>query len=280
MTRNGFHDAEVVVDDRLWPLVGVPTGRVSGFDVLDIDPAGLDWFRENMHRFPETRCHKTPRGGLHLLFLPNASVGSHAETIGPGIDTRGSGGYIIWWPRQGGPVEYPQKLAPWPEWLLAKIKRLHKRSVAVQLKRPNDDKFDMATSSPPPPRGVGKKTVARFSREESYARAAVGRARQRVSEAPVGTRDQTLNREAYALGQLSGAGWVDRLWCEFMLMAGIKENRAVNPETGKTFVQEHGEGHIRRKVERAVCDGEFHPQLYIPARSASDHEKSEPIERS
>src|SRR5262249_55774793 len=49
-------------------LWGVPTGVVSGIDVLDIDPDGLGWFEANRHRIPVTRVHRTPRGGLHLFF--------------------------------------------------------------------------------------------------------------------------------------------------------------------------------------------------------------------
>jgi hypothetical protein len=37
--------------------------------------------------------------------------------IAPGVDVRGDGGYVIWWPREGFPVvDLP--LADWPEWLL------------------------------------------------------------------------------------------------------------------------------------------------------------------
>lgn len=43
------------------PLIGVPTGAVSGFDVLDIDPksGGGEWFSHNRARLPETRVHRT-----------------------------------------------------------------------------------------------------------------------------------------------------------------------------------------------------------------------------
>src|SRR5262249_49309416 len=36
-------------------LWGVPTGAVSGIDVLDIDPEGLGWFEANRHLIPVTR---------------------------------------------------------------------------------------------------------------------------------------------------------------------------------------------------------------------------------
>jgi len=46
---------------------------------------------------------------------------SSAGKIAPGIDTRGDGGYIIWWPAAGLPVLEGTAPAPWPAWLLAQL---------------------------------------------------------------------------------------------------------------------------------------------------------------
>jgi Bifunctional DNA primase/polymerase, N-terminal len=54
------------VDDTDFPLVGVLTGSPSGFDVLDVDIAGLPWF-DSQH-LPLTRMHQTRSGGIHLFF--------------------------------------------------------------------------------------------------------------------------------------------------------------------------------------------------------------------
>jgi Bifunctional DNA primase/polymerase, N-terminal len=82
---NGYLDA---TDDpreirelwRLWPgpLIGVPTGGRSGFDVLDVDPrnGGRDWYDANKSRLPETRIHRTRSGGLHLFFSPRQTCGT------------------------------------------------------------------------------------------------------------------------------------------------------------------------------------------------------------
>jgi hypothetical protein len=80
-------------------LWGVPTGAVSGFDVLDIDPEGLGWFEANRHRFPATRVHRTPRGGLHLFFKHAPGLRCSRGRIAPGVDVRADGGYVIWWPQ-------------------------------------------------------------------------------------------------------------------------------------------------------------------------------------
>jgi hypothetical protein len=98
-----------------WPLVGVPTGAANGFDVLDIDPEAVGWFDQNFDALPTTEAHSTPRG-LHLLFRHAPDLRSRAG-IAPGVDVRADGGYCIWWPREGHPIER-HPLTEWPDWLL------------------------------------------------------------------------------------------------------------------------------------------------------------------
>ena len=119
-TKHGFHDAVQGVRWRNYPLMGVPTGRRNDFDVLDIDgDAGLRWYQANYDAIPQTRAHSTQRG-MHLLFryAPglHCSTGSKTSGIAPGIDVRMTGGYCIWWPREGYPIE-DHPLSEWPEWL-------------------------------------------------------------------------------------------------------------------------------------------------------------------
>jgi hypothetical protein len=123
---HGIHDAETdpTALGDLWAeypgeLIGVATGEASGFDVLDINPKhdeAFEWLKANQERFPNTRTHKTP-SGVHLLFRHAHGLGCFTGTI-PGIDGRGNGGYVIWWPAAGLPVLRPAPLADWPRWLL------------------------------------------------------------------------------------------------------------------------------------------------------------------
>jgi hypothetical protein len=131
-TLHGYKDAtcgrETIIEWwKRWPtaLIGVPTGAVSGFDVLDLDRRHQDaaeWYRANRPRLPKTRVHRTGSGGLHFLFQHHDAVHCSQSKITRGIDTRGTGGYVIWWPAAGCPVLSDAPLAPWPAWLLAELK--------------------------------------------------------------------------------------------------------------------------------------------------------------
>jgi hypothetical protein len=132
-TPNGFRDASVDPEEirRLWRdhpggLIGVATGKVIGLNVLDLDfgrhQEACDWWRGNRQRVPRTRTHRTRSGGLHLLFQHDDRVHCTAGKIRLGVDTRGNGGYIIWWPAADLPVLSDAPPAPWPDWLLAEFR--------------------------------------------------------------------------------------------------------------------------------------------------------------
>lgn len=112
-----------------WPdaLIGVPTGAVSGLLVLDVDvdpDKGKDGFAALAAagiELPDTRKHLTRRGGAHyLLNYPLWAEKTRSTTNAgglDGVDVRGDGGYVIWWPACGGDVENSQTYAEVPQWL-------------------------------------------------------------------------------------------------------------------------------------------------------------------
>ena len=116
LTRNGHWDA--TTDERrvrAWwgkrpsANVGVPTGEKSGLLVLDVDPAGggeasLASLERSRGSAPPTARARTGGGGLHLYFRYPARgpgtgrgppVRNSAGYLGPGLDVRGEGGYVV-----------------------------------------------------------------------------------------------------------------------------------------------------------------------------------------
>lgn len=129
-TEHGFKDATTSLHaiEQAWTehpnaLVGVPTGRASRIDVVDIDPAGLDWYRDHADRLAAGRIHRTQRQGFHLLYrAPEIEIRNSAGELATGVDVRGEGGYIIWWPAHGlESVGSLEDLTTPPEWLIEQL---------------------------------------------------------------------------------------------------------------------------------------------------------------
>jgi hypothetical protein len=55
---------------------------------------------------------------LHLLYRHQAGLACSTSKIARGVDVRGDGGYIIWWPAAGCPVLADSGIRAWPEWLM------------------------------------------------------------------------------------------------------------------------------------------------------------------
>jgi hypothetical protein len=75
-------------------LLAIRTGAVSRLVVVDLDPAHGAALRRDL--MPPTACVHTGSGGLHLYYRhPGAPVLNSQSRIGPGIDVRGDGGYVV-----------------------------------------------------------------------------------------------------------------------------------------------------------------------------------------
>src|SRR5262249_25070050 len=131
-TPHGFHDAtkDAATLQELWrrhagTRVGVRTGEASNIAVLDIDAehaAAKQWWANNRHRLLPTRAHRTPGGGLHLIFAHAEGLRCSTGKLARGVDVKAEGGYAIWWPAAGLPVLHDAAPAPWPDWLRAQLK--------------------------------------------------------------------------------------------------------------------------------------------------------------
>ena len=129
-TPHGFLDASTAPDivRRLWllhpgPLIGVPTGPASGLFVVDVDsprhPEAAAWLARHAVNMPQTRTHRTRSGGVHLLYRHRPGLRTTAAKLAHGVDTRGDGGYIIWWPAVlASDVSNDIAIPDAPQWLL------------------------------------------------------------------------------------------------------------------------------------------------------------------
>lgn len=83
--------------------IGMPTGRRSGFVVLDVDlkHGGFEALAALINAYgewTETSTVKTGGGGLHFFFeypTDGPETRNSSGELGPGIDVRGEGGYVL-----------------------------------------------------------------------------------------------------------------------------------------------------------------------------------------
>lgn len=138
-TARGFHDAttdaaKVAAWWDLWPdaNIGCATGRTSGFWSLDIDgdegEATIRALEAQHGPLPMTVELITGGGGRQVFFRYTAPLGCSVRKLGPGVDSRGDGGYTILppsvhpsgtpyaWSVDGDPSDVSLAIAP--DWLL------------------------------------------------------------------------------------------------------------------------------------------------------------------
>jgi hypothetical protein len=160
-TEHGLLDATTDLERirswwTAWPdaNVGIPTGAAT-FVVLDVDPekGGTDSLAALVAQhgqLPATVEAATGGGGRHLCFQhPGGHLPNSASTLGPGLDTRGDGGYIVaapsrhrsgrWyeWELSSHPDEVP--LAPLPDWILTRLTASSNRNGAGPHAEPVDE---------------------------------------------------------------------------------------------------------------------------------------------
>jgi hypothetical protein len=191
--RHGLNDAST--DPRQiemwwsrWPEanIGLRTGVVM--DVADIDSTeGWHGLRRLLGgAMPVGPQVRTGGGGWHLWFTP-IGYGNRVRLI-PGVDWRAAGGYVVAPPsRHASGADY--------RWLITPNKQPPRapRALRRMVEGP-------ALEPLPPP------TLRHPGR---YASVALDAETDRVAHAPVGARNDTLNRAAFALGRLVAAGLLD-----------------------------------------------------------------------
>jgi hypothetical protein len=139
LTHNGFWEASADprrVESwwRRWPgaNLGVPTGERSELLVLDVDaasggPESLAALEREHGPLPRTTRSRTGGGGMHVFFRYPAGdeVRNSAGRLGPGLDVRGEGGYVVVPPsRTRGAYEWLDRTPlAGPSWLLGCLRK-------------------------------------------------------------------------------------------------------------------------------------------------------------
>lgn len=236
--------------------IGIATGMISGFWVLDLDgpeaEAAIARLEAEHGALPVTVEQSTGRG-RHLCFawnpaFPVRNMSKRSQQrIGAKIDVRGDGGYIVAPPsvHPGKPEEgippgriyswtegcSPHEIAfaPAPAWLLELV---------------------CPPPEPEPERAPIKPRAPAAGLASPYGEAALDGAVRTIHGARVGSRDTTLYRAGCSIGCLVAGGEIDHDYARSVLV----EAGRVHVPDAMTVAQ------LERQVDRALLWGEARPR--------------------
>lgn len=211
-----------------WPdaNIGGRTGVV--FDVCDIDSAdGIAAVRPLLgasHR--KMPLIRTGSAGWHLIFAPTGH-GNRVKFL-PGVDWRGAGGYVVLPPSR------------------------HASGHRYQFVREPTDSLPQAPAAllralSPQPVSIPRARHFSVARPLGYAQAALAREAENVETARPGTRNDTLNRAAFNLGQLITTGQ-------------LIEDDITAELTTAALKAELKPGEIQRTIASGIAAGQRHPR--------------------
>ena len=185
---------------------GVPCGQANGIYVLDIDVKKANGWQslQNLgYQIPETLRQDTPSGGSHFFF--KTQPGKHyPNTVnsGLGLDTRGDRGWVAWY---GLVNNVP--LVEAPDWL-----------------------FKLAPDKP-----IVETNVSPIRLAPEIAQGIFQASLDAVRNAPEGESNDTLNREAFRVGQLVSSQSISREFAFAELFKAAKDRGKPDYEAKATI---------------------------------------------
>lgn len=245
-TKHGCHDATTdeaqlratFTDEH---NIGVATGEASGLIVLDLDVKGgkngfdsLAQLETEHGPLPATLTAKTGSGGMHMYYkLPaDVTIGNSAGKLGPGIDVRGQGGYVVAppsiHPETGVRYEWSSDpattpIAEAPAWLIERLHVPMQPSISAVVPMEVSDRAKQ----------YGLKVLAERARE--------------LASTTDGERNHRLNQAAFRIGQLSAACGIPFATACSELLAAATDIGLPDKESLATF-QSGWSGGLRNPV--------------------------------
>jgi len=220
--------------------IAIAAGTDSNIWVLDIDSdkKGLESLAalEADHGKLETLCVRSGGGGYHFYYKHLDGLKNVAGILMDGIDTRSDGGYVIAPPslhESGNRYRWeegfdPDKIQETPDWL---IEKLEEKNI-IRHKQVEPEETTGVTLT-------GKTTP--------YGRAALENACEEMRQQTNGTRNHTLNKNAFSLGRLVAGG-------------EIAENDMIHALTGAALSTGLGKTEIRKTIGSGLKAGKEHPR--------------------
>jgi len=247
---HGLYDATADLDvlARWWgryPAAhnGLPADG-NGLAVLDVDPGHgggesfiklRDYTTVKGVHITDTLTARTGSGGRHFVYgAPEGGVKGGTNVFGidmPGLDVRGRGHYIIVAPSghaSGGTYEWVDffaELQPWPVLL-------------TRLMEPAKPKREEYRGPARPP-------------SDQYAAAALTNECEAVAATAPGGRNDQLNRSAFNLGTLVGAGLLDKMLVCRELAAAARSAGLGESEIATTILSGLRQGTANPRAARA-----------------------------
>lgn len=203
-TKNGLDDATTDPEQirswwRKWPTanIGINCGK-SGLLVIDLDTYKDTYQGDDLELDEDTVTALSGGGGAHLFYkmADGDTFGNSIKNLPAGVDPKAWGGYVIVSPsahKSGGTYQWENDYSPWDKALAPippKLRTLleeHRKHERPQVEFDTTRKYEN-----------GQGTV--------YGIAAINNQCKAVATAVNGTRNNTLNTAAFALGRLVAGG--------------------------------------------------------------------------
>lgn len=211
---------------------GIPTGPGTDLLVLDVDVKKSNGFESlKALPIPETMTQTTRSGGKHYLFRYPKDGKHYGNRAGflPGLDIRGEGGYIVHYGVDSKPI------ADAPTWLLTD------------------------TAKP-----IYQATGPTVKVAPEIAQAIVLNSLEAIRNAPEGESNNTLNTEAFKVGQLVASQSITREYAFETLFKAAKDRGKPDYEA-KATINSGLDGGSKKPITSPFGEAPPVAQIEIPA---------------